>query len=110
MRVVAVDAPGLIKELRVDPGEHTILLDTTRLAEIIIAKFVNELTKRGGHHSANARSEDMAIAIGWFDVPLSAFYDDKEISSIAQLDDTTLSMIVRLRMEKEMLDKEKTDD
>jgi hypothetical protein len=95
-----VDREFGVQEFRVDEGTHTILIDTKVMKQQAIADFLKEVSARYKKHSAVAVSEDIAIAVGLFDVPLSMLYDD-DTTSIAQLDDVTLATIVRLRMERE---------
>lgn len=71
-----------------------------------IAEFVNKQAEEYKKHSANAIDEDIALAMGWFGVPLRAFYD-LDVETEADLESELLGNIVKYRFKRAQYDKEK---
>lgn len=90
----AEDQYGMV---RMDVSDkHTVLFDLRVIKQRAIADFVAKQSVDYQKHSGLAIQEDIALAIGWFDVPLSMLYDDD--FKISQLSDEALAQIVRYRM------------
>lgn len=86
-------------------GTDRVVLDLSFLRKQAIADFVNEQAVRARKHSGESISEDIALAVGYFDVSLDQIYD--EDTTLVSLDDFTLAQIIRYRAERDSKIKEK---
>lgn len=87
----------------VNPGTHTVIVDTKYIQQKAIGEFLQEVRARGGAGSRGQIGvrEAVAIALGKFDVPMELIFAESEnLRSEFDLDDTTLATIVRLRNER----------
>lgn len=100
---ITIDVGGDLdhQSFRVEPGTHTVMIDKRYVRQAAIADFVNKLLASYKKHSGNAANEDVALAIGYFDVPVELIYND---SNELALSDEVLGMIVRHRLERKQED------
>jgi hypothetical protein len=104
-KIDVAEKPG-VQQFNVQPGVHTIIVDTTVIYKLAISEFIHKLSEWSSKNTSSIIAEDIALAIGWFDVPLDMIYKPEKYvdggpSSIADLDDDVLAAIVRLRMQRE---------
>ena len=70
-----------------------------------IADFVNEQSVRYRKHSALAIEEDIALAIGWFGVPIDEFFEPEYVKNFENdASDFLLASITRLKAERIVYD------
>jgi len=98
---LVVNKPEGLQTFRLEPGTHTIQIDTRTTKQNAIADYLKALATRKKGHTKEADAEDIAVAIGVFDVPLSMIYGD-EITEVSQLDDNILAKVIRYRIEREV--------
>lgn len=110
-KVMNEEAPGVqkvvpkrivdgIEKISIENGVHTVMLDIRVIRQNAIADFLKEQHKRDRQHTRSALNEDIALAIGHFDVPIDMIYDGSGMSEL-YLSDECLGMIVRHRMKRE---------
>ena len=101
MKLIASEKIGR-QVFDIEPGTHTVVIDTVLIRQNAISDFVKELACRISTNSTDSIGEAVAIAYAIFDVPLSMLYDDPNgPSTIDQLNDRTLARLIRLRMDRE---------
>lgn len=87
---------GLL-EISIQPGTHTVIIDEESRKKAIISEFVNDIITRINSLSANAHDDILALAMGFYGVPLKDFFDN-EIA--VNSNDRLLAGIVRYHMER----------
>ena len=108
MQRINVNDPSGVLTFHIDQGTHTVVFDMTVVKQSWLVEFINSVDIHSKAISGNMHDDLVALAIGMYDVPLSLMFDET-ISSIKELNDRTLSQIIRYRMDREEVG-EKTDD
>jgi len=95
---------GRCQVVRINPGTHTMILDQKVFRQKAIADFVKKIME-GSKVSTGGYANEIALAVGWYEVPLEDIFGD-DVKALSDLkDDFLIASIVRMRDKREAAEK-----
>lgn len=84
-------------------GEHEsqthVLAEKAAIEHDVLLRFINRVDEISRHHSANARLEDLAVAVAEFGLPFNSMYSDDDTQP-TDMPDLYLALTAKLEAQK----------